>query len=339
LLLALSGVSSACLTSLDPPFARMIADSTLIVRGTVLSETSGAWSEGIKQHWSEVLVERTYKGESPTKIRVAWKELQMCPRAALEKNSYGLLFLRRESSGFVFADEGWGRVAVGHLQEDTHMADVSVALERDFKHAMQHDSGDELIEDVTLLGDLRRPMGTAELHALLPTPDEVLEASVHLALLKLHDYSELSTAAKLVESVPDVDTFTLPRDRAFVIRHRIASEIEMITDHSELALLLRFTLSHNRWLRQNAAYAVRQMHDPSSVPYLIRLLGDSSSETRIQAIRGIQEIVKPGVAGDSWVPGIREDGTKVSEEEVIARWQSWWQSEGKAEYGTIALPQ
>jgi hypothetical protein len=337
LLLACSALASACTGTSEPPFARMIPDSTVIVRGTVLSETSEPWNKGIKQHWSEVLVERTYKGESPTAIRVDWKEYQLCSRAALEKGSYGLLFLRRESSGFVFTDEQWGRVPIGHVQEDSRVADVSVALERDLKRAMQQDSGDELIEDVTLLGGLRRPMETAELHALLPTSDEVLEAAVHLALLKLHDYSELSTAAKLVETVPDVDTFFLPRDRALVIRQRMASEIQMITDHSKLPLLLRFTLSENRSLRQGAAYAVRQMHDPSGIPYLVRLLDDRSADTRIQALRGIQEIVRPGVEGEGWVPGNREDGTQVTEEEAIARWRSWWQSEGKAKYGTIAL--
>ncbi|HTK95720.1 MAG TPA: HEAT repeat domain-containing protein [Terriglobales bacterium] len=339
MLLALSVLASACPTSLDPAFTRMIADSTLIVRGTVLSETNGPWDKGIKQHWSEVLVERTYKGDVPTQIRVGWKEYEMCPRAALAKDSYGLLFLRREASGFVFTDEVWGRVPVSRIQDDSHPADVSVALERDFKRAIQLDSGDQLIEDVNLLGDLGRPVATTELHALLPTADEALEATVHLALLKLHDYSELPAAGTLIETVPEVDMFYLPRDRVFAVRQRMAFEIEMITDHGQLPLLLRFTLSPNRWLRQSAAYAVRQMHDPSGIPYLVRLLDDPSAETRIQAIRGIQEIVRPGIEAEGWVPGNREDGTRVTEQAVLARWRSWWQSEGKAKYGTMTFPQ
>jgi len=313
----------------------MIMDSTLIVRGQVLSEIGdNQWNrQNEKQHWSDVLIERTYKGASSGGIRVSWKEYLGCPRARVHKDDYGLFFLRASGSEFVLVDEEYGKLAVSRSQDDSEGLDPSVALERDFKRAIQNDSGRQLIEDVLLLGSLRRPMETAELRALLPTNDEVLESAVHLALLKLHDYSELETSGRLVETVPESRSFHLPEQEAASLRAQVGTEIERIEDPRQLSILQRFTLSSHVLLRESAAYAVRHLHDFSSVRYLIRLIDDISEETRIQAIRGLQELLRPGVEGYGWIPGTPLNGKEVTEEEVIARWRAWWQEEGESKYG------
>ncbi len=251
----------------------MIKDSTLIVRGQVLWETGdNQWNpQGQRQHWSDVLIARAYKGASSSVIRVSWKEYLGCPRARVNKDD--------------------------------------------------------------LLGSLRRPIDTAELRALLPTNNEVLESAVHLALLKLHDYSELETSGRLVETVPASRSFRLPEQEAAYLRTEIGSEIERIEDPRQLPILQRFTLSSNVWLRENAAYAVRHLHDFSSVRYLIRLIDDPSEETRIQAIRGLTELLRPGIKGYGWLPGTPLNGREVTEQEVIARWRAWWQAEGESKYG------
>src|SRR5262249_47342262 len=171
------------------------------------------------------------------------------------------------------------------------------------------------------------------LRALLPANNEVLESAVHLALLKLHDYSELETAGRLVETVPVTRSFRLPEEEALHLRSEIGWEIERIEDPRQLSILQRFTLSSNVLLRESAAYAVRHLHDFSSVRYLIRLIDDISEETRIQAIRGLQELLRPGVEGYGWIPGTPLNGREVTEEEVIARWRAWWQEEGESKYG------
>jgi hypothetical protein len=186
---------------------------------------------------------------------------------------------------------------------------------------------------VLLLGSMRRAIGTAELRALLPAKDEVLESAVHLALLKLHDYSELEAAGRLAETVPANRSFFLPAQEAAFLRSSISHEIERIEDPGQLSVLQRFTLSSNDWLRQNATYALRHLHDFSNVRYLIRLIDDPSQETRDQAMRGLQELIKPGIEGNGWVPGSRLNGRNVTEEEVIGRWRTWWQTEGESEYG------
>jgi len=335
LLIAIPTASLACIGSIEPAFDRMIRNSTLIGRGQVIHESSDReWnSQGSKQHISEVLFERTYKGMAPSVTHVTWKEYIDCPRARLEKDAYGLFFLRGNGSEFILADEEYGRLAVSHWQDNSQDLDPNVAIERDLKRAIRNDSGRLLIDDVFLLGCMRRTMDTAELRALLSTKDEVLESAVHLALLKLHDYSELEAAGKLAETVPESRSFVLPAQEAASIRNWISLEIGRIEDPRQLPLLQRFSLSSNVWLRQNAAYALRHLQDFSNVRYLIRLIDDPSGETRIQAMRGLQELIKPGIEGYGWVTGTPLNGKNATDEEVIGRWQTWWQAEGEAKFG------
>jgi len=334
LLLTIPATALACIGSIEPGFDRMIKDSTLIVRGEVLRESGdNEWNKGEKQHASDVLVDRAYRGTASNVIRVSWKEYFGCPRARLDQKDYGLFFLRASGSEFVLVDEQYGRLAVSRWQDDSRGLDPFIAIERDFKRAIRNDSGRQLVEDVLLLGSLRRPIGTAELHALLPTNDENLESAIHLALLKLHDYSDLEAAGRLVETVPENRTFSLPKQEAAYLRTEIGSEIMRIEDPTQLSVLQRFTLSSNYWLRQNATYALRHLHDLSNVRYLIRLIDDPLQETRIQAMRGLQELLRPGLEGYGWVPPTPLIGGAVIEQEVIARWRAWWQAEGESRYG------
>ena len=136
-----------------------------------------------------------------------------------------------------------------------------------------------------------------------------------------------------METVPENRTFSLPKQEAAYLRTEIGSEIMRIEDPTQLSVLQRFTLSSNYWLRQNATYALRHLHDLSNVRYLIRLIDDPSQETRIQAMRGLQELLRPGLEGYGWVPPTPLIGGAVIEQEVIARWRAWWQAEGESRYG------
>jgi hypothetical protein len=333
-LVIISTPAFACPSPVEPAFEWMIKDSTLVVRGQVSRETGDKQGDlqGVKQHSSDVLIERVYKGYAPSVIRVRWKEYAMCPRAYLGKDNYGLFFLRADGSEFVLAEETYGMVPVSRWQDYSISSDPSVAIERDFKRAIQKESGRQRIKHVLLLGSLHRPMDTADLRALLPANDEVLESAIHLTLLKLHDYSQLRAAGKLVETV-ESRSFHLPEQQALSLRAKIGSEIMRSEDSRQLPILQRFTLSSNDWLRQNATYALRHSHNLSNVRYLIRLIDDPSEETRIQAMRDLQEMLRPGVEGYGWIPGAPLNGRKVTEEEAIARWRAWWQAEGESKYG------
>ena len=121
----------------------------------------------------------------------------------------------------MLVDEQYGMLGVSRWQDDSQGLDPFVAIERDFKRAIQNDSDRQLIEDVLLLGSIRRPI------------------------------------------------------------------------------------------------------DP--------LIEDPSEETRIQAMRGLQELLRPGLEGYGWVPPTPLTGGEVTEQEVIARWRAWWQAEGGVE--------
>ena len=180
---------------------------------------------------------------------------------------------------------------------------------------------------------IRRPTLSGSAGRNTPLAGELASIrTIHLALLKLHDYSELQAAGKLVETVPESRNFFLPKQEAAYLRSQIGSEIMRIEDPSQLSILQAFTLSSNYWLRQNAAYALRHLHDFSNVRYLIRLIEDPSEETRIQAMRGLQELLRPGPEGYGWVPPTPLTGGKVTEQAVIARWRAWWQAEGESRY-------
>jgi len=146
LLLTIPATALACIGSIEPGFDRMIKDSTLIVRGEVLRESGdNEWNKGEKQHASDVLVDRAYRGTASNVIRVSWKEYFGCPRARLDQKDYGLFFLRASGSEFVLVDEQYGRLAVSRWQDDSRGLDPFIAIERDFKRAIRNDSGRQLL--------------------------------------------------------------------------------------------------------------------------------------------------------------------------------------------------
>ena len=83
--------------------------------------------------------------------------------------------------------------------------------------------------------------------------------------LKLHDYSELAAAGRLVETVPESRNFSLPEQETAYLGTKIGGEIMRIEDPRQLSILQSFSLSSNYWLRQNATYALRHLHDFSNV--------------------------------------------------------------------------
>jgi hypothetical protein len=329
--LTFSTTALACPSSEDPAFEWMINGSTLVVRGEVLRDSVNNRGTTGTKHWSEVRIVRTYKGAAPNVIRVRWNEYHLCPRARLIKGDYGLFFLRKDGSDFVLVEEQFGKVNVSRSQNVSIYTGPLAAIERDFKRAVQVDSGRQLVDDVLLLGSLRRPIDTAELRRLLPTRDSLLESAVHLALLKLRDYSQLQTAGGLAETVTE-HVFHFPAGEAAYLRSKIGHEIMGIKEPEALPVLRRFLLSPNYWLRRSAANAVRTMQDFSSLSYLIRLLDDPSKEIRIQALHGLRELTGPGILGRDWLPGTPRDGGNITDEEAIARWRAWWRAEGRAKY-------
>ena len=332
-LIVASTTAFACPSGIEPSIGWMLNASALVFRGQVVRESLVSDAQGVKEHVSDVQIERTYKGSTPTIVRVRWKEYDLCIRARLDRGAYGLFFLSPKGSEFELADEEFGRVTVSHWQDNSRTTDPSVALERDLRLAIQKDTGKQRISDVLLLSSLNRPIGTAELHALLPTQDGTLNRAVHLALLRLKDYSRLEASGALVEMPSSTTRGSSDPFEFSYLRLALTSSIARIDDRAKLPVLRRFSLSKDNNLRDAAAMALRHLHDPSNVRHLVRLLDDPWDEIRIQATYGLQEYLKPGLEGYGWVINSPYNGKKTTLQEAVERWKGWWQSEGKAKYG------
>src|SRR5207245_9446000 len=101
-----------------------IQQCTLIVRSELLRDSrDDHWIQGEKRHASAVLVERAYKDTASNIIRLSCKEYAPCPRARLNKNDYGLFFLRASGSEFVLVDEQYGMLTVSRWQDDSQGLD------------------------------------------------------------------------------------------------------------------------------------------------------------------------------------------------------------------------
>jgi HEAT repeat protein len=79
--------------------------------------------------------------------------------------------------------------------------------------------------------------------------------------------------------------------------------------------------------RENAVYALREMRDPSSIPWLVQALDDSSPEVRHLAMMGLADALGRGGEWTIDVPGFKERG-----DELIAKWKQWWREEGMKKY-------
>lgn len=336
LVLLLATDALACIGAIEPDLKRMTSQSDLVISGWVMSDVAEPSTSryATRRHTASISIERVYKGlGETTQAEVSWIEYPGCPRATLVADERALLFLKKGGDSFVFVDEQYGKLGITQWQANTPPKDPLRAIEADLKAAIAKDSGRNLLNDVSLLGSLREPISTRELRDLLPTDDEVLESTVHLALLKLYDYTLLARAGELVESVPEKREFVMPQDEALYVRTTIGSEISGVRDPEQLPVLYRFLSSPNYWLRENAAAAIRQIDPAAAVKHLIGLLTDSNQEVRIQALFALHQAVQPD--GDGWV-AVNVGGGWKGEPEAIARWQQWWQIEGRAKYDEAA---
>jgi hypothetical protein len=75
-----------------------------------------------------------------------------CIASCQSSDRVAQFFLRASGSEFVLVEEQYGILTVSRWQDDSQGLDPFVAIERDFKRAIQNDSGRQLIEDVLLLG-------------------------------------------------------------------------------------------------------------------------------------------------------------------------------------------
>jgi HEAT repeat protein len=189
----------------------------------------------------------------------------------------------------------------------------------------------DVLNSVRLLGNLGATDSIEAIKGLLPTNDPRLEGSVYWSLLKLGDYSQMKQSGEFVEAKSDefqrmkiADFDEMPIKR---LPSRICDCFAAITDEQQLPTLHQFSSSKNDELRYAAAYALREIKSPKSVPVLVSLLDDASQRIRYLAVSTLSRIKN----GDS---GPMVDEFKRREQEIIPYWKHWWETEGKKKYAS-----
>lgn len=98
-------------------------------------------------------------------------------------------------------------------------------------------------------------------------------------------------------------------------------ELRALAARPQLAALLD---SPSVELVRAAAVALRQLHDPSTVPNLIQALDNGDQEVRYQAVMGLAELEPSVDEGPSY------DLYRSDEPRYLRFWKQWWVSSGRS---------
>jgi HEAT repeat protein len=75
-------------------------------------------------------------------------------------------------------------------------------LELDLKAGLNDSKPELVLDSIRMLGNMRHLKSTAELTALLDSPDPLVRTYAYEAMLRLHDYSVLPAVAHWLETQP-----------------------------------------------------------------------------------------------------------------------------------------
>jgi hypothetical protein len=145
------------------------------------------------------------------------------------------------------------------------------------------------------------------------------------ALLEDPKPGYVALARRLAESEPDV-----------VMQHvheaaNVRAALTSARDPRSLPDLVAIAESPVELWHYAALYGLRNLRNPKSVPALVKALDDPDRMTEYEALITLAEITHKG--GD-YGPGVGL--FKPDPEKYIGLWKRWWESEGKAEYGSGA---
>jgi hypothetical protein len=352
----------ACLGSTEPPLDSLLKDSDLVIKARVVSyeiDNPVGYEQAAR---TSVAVDRIYKGQpSGSKVNIHWKNnMGGCSWIRLDPGRYALFFLKRDGDDYTYENMQWGTIPSDSVRSELGdgTADPARLLDSDLRAELQRDAGTDLIGAVRLFAALhpaklspppicrsgkpcddrreyQKSTDDAELVALFPASDPLLEATAHRALLQIGDLRFFEAALAVAEGAGDTRNFSIPADAVRYARAQIADRVSNVIGDEWVPLLNRFSGTSSSILRRSVVYALRQNHSPSSVPFLLARLDDDDLETLAQATWGLFEITNPGQSSEAWVitprqPWRGEDINAAAE--VVARWKTWWASSSSDQY-------
>jgi HEAT repeat protein len=252
------------------------------------------------------------------------------PYVVLRRGDYRLFFLKpqNDTSGkYVMVDEWFGQLPISRLlAAPTSDADPLRQLELDLKAGLQDADHDRLLDSIRMLGNMRHLQSTAELLALLDSPDALVRTYVYEALLRLHDYSVLPAVEEWLETQPEPPhELLLPRDALLRMQFRLTSEIALIRDPATIPVLVRLLHLPSSVMRGQVLQALRAIHSPQSAPSLLQMLDDPDVDNGFGAMQALIELAGGGVI--DWIPSWPE--FRKNPTYYAARCREWWQTEGQ----------
>lgn len=219
-----------------------------------------------------------------------------------ERVSKSKLPALREKSKIRFAEDSPKHRLVEEL--------INIALSDEYKIAH------EAIEELSVLGIKETIPYLKQLEGV---KDSVVKGQSFAARIELGDFSCINDAVHYIEQVSSESGLEVQKAKS-----AICSAIETIRDSKIVSQLNILTEHPDELLRKSVVYALRSIHDLSSVPYFIRRLRDSNPDIRYNAVMGLAEATKKY---QEWAPAI--DTFHKDETQYIQRWEAWWTQEGK----------
>ena len=314
---------------------KLMADSALVCKGEVVEAAEATVvSDPRPPHRTAtaiVHVDQCFKGERPASeiVPVLFDNILPPgggPYIVLRKGDYRLFFLKPEGARDVLVDDWFGQLTISRQLEATAIGETEPMrrLEVDLKAGLNDSDHERVLDSIRMLGNMRHLQSKNELGSLLDAQDPLVRTYVFEAMLRLHDYSVLPAVEQWLTAQPQPPpSLILPRDALFEMQGRLVGEISMIHDPSTLPILLRLLRLPSPFARQGILQAVRAINSPQSAPSLLKLLDDPYPDNAFAAMQTLIELAGGGAI--EWVPSL--PAFRENPSYYAARCRAWWQEE------------
>lgn len=310
---------------------RIFEQANIVMKGRVESvsqirEVNEEWhghTVKMKIFVARVSPIRIYKGRSDTNISITYERPggNVCAVSQCESMSvddYDLFFLTRSGDQYQVLSDPAGRFAISDKEGESHKQGL-VGLESDLFAGLEGPDEGTRLTSIELLGSMSHLSSMAPLLKLLPRGDIATQATVYVALLRLHEYKELKNGCLLLEE-PSQDPYIQ------YLQARYFDIVSEIRDENTVPTLLAFARSKSDRLREASVHALREMDTQSAVPVFVAALDDDVELIRYDAVLGLASVEK------KWELAPSIDNFRSNEPKFINAWKEWWRESGKQKY-------
>jgi hypothetical protein len=296
--------------------ADLIQDSDVVVVGrvaTVVEHEPVVMPGGgsARNLVGTIFVDDVIKGvvrDSSVRIRFVQPDEPVGFRSVV-RDTYGLFFLRRSSSGAEFTSPYYpylialpGFRASGQSPTDRAIDVVSNVLRSDASAANQ-------IEAIWALRGSRHPIAIAALQRSTRNTDREIALRSAAALLSVGDTSGLPVVANTLEG-----SRAGLSDEAYLT---VLGSVAELNQPAAAATLDRLLARGDAGTRRAAIQSLRKLRSPGAVSSLVRALDDDDLEVRHHAVMALAELTER----NEWGPSI--DAFTEDERRYITYWKEW----------------